>query len=104
MTVECVAKLTKRPLISLSAADLGTEETRMERNLVNWFDRATLWGAIVLVDEAEVYLEQRQTGQLNRNALVTGSLNLEMPTLATHSDKTQPSYAPWSTSPVCFSW
>lgn len=44
----------------------------MENNLVKWLDRATLWGAIVLVDEAEVYLEQRQTGELTRNALVTG--------------------------------
>lgn len=81
LTAECVAKYTKRPLISISAADLGTEEIRMETNLVKWLDRATLWGAIVLVDEAEVYLEQRQTGDLTRNALVTGwlySLTLTM--------------------------
>jgi hypothetical protein len=72
MTVECIAKWTKRPLISLSAADLGTHEIKMESTLVKWLGRATMWGAIVLVDEAEVYLEQRQSGDLTRNALVTG--------------------------------
>jgi replication-associated recombination protein RarA len=78
MTVECIAKWTRRLLISLSAADLGTEEVRMEQRLVKWLDRAAMWGAIVLVDEAEVYLEQRQAGDLTRNALVTSKLFLAL--------------------------
>jgi len=57
----------------LSAADLGTEEVQMEKRLMKWLDRATIWGAIVLIDEAEVYLEQRQSGHISRNALVTGT-------------------------------
>ena len=32
---ECIAKETKRPLLSLSVADLGTEEIYMERNLTS---------------------------------------------------------------------
>ncbi|KPM37615.1 hypothetical protein AK830_g8977 [Neonectria ditissima] len=52
--------------------DLGTEEVQMEKRLMKWLDRATIWGAIVLIDEAEVYLEQRQAGSISRNALVTG--------------------------------
>ncbi|KAI1408648.1 hypothetical protein F5Y13DRAFT_182548 [Hypoxylon sp. FL1857] len=74
MTVECIAKKTRRPLVRLSAADLGTEEGQMEKRLMRWLDRATIWGAIVLIDEAEVYLEQRQSGQISRNALVTAFL------------------------------
>ncbi|KAI1388100.1 uncharacterized protein F4822DRAFT_430855 [Hypoxylon trugodes] len=46
----------------------------MERCLTRWLGRATTWGAIVLIDEAEVYLEQRQSGHINRNALVTAFL------------------------------
>ncbi|KAI1373134.1 hypothetical protein F4677DRAFT_430349, partial [Hypoxylon crocopeplum] len=46
----------------------------MEQRLMKWFSRATLWGAIVLIDEAEVYLEQRQSGHISRNALVTAFL------------------------------
>ncbi|KAF8859027.1 P-loop containing nucleoside triphosphate hydrolase protein [Acephala macrosclerotiorum] len=74
MTAECTAKYTKRPLISLSAAELGTAEFLMEERLIKWLDRATMWGAIVLIDEAEVYLEQRQSKDLARNALVTAFL------------------------------
>ncbi|KAK7402549.1 hypothetical protein QQX98_011687 [Neonectria punicea] len=74
MTVECIAKKTNRPLMRLSAADLGTEEVQMEKRLMKWLDRATTWGAIVLIDEAEVYLEQRQAGTISRNALVTAFL------------------------------
>ena len=73
MTVECIAKSTRRPLIRLSAADLGTEEVLMENRLMRWLDRATIWGAIVLIAEAEVYLVQRQSGHISRNALVTGT-------------------------------
>ncbi|KAK7431782.1 hypothetical protein QQZ08_001722 [Neonectria magnoliae] len=54
--------------------DLGTEEVQMEKRLMKWLDRATTWGVIVLIDEAEVYLDQRQTGTISRNALVTAFL------------------------------
>jgi hypothetical protein len=64
--------------MSLSAADLGTEEVRMEQRLVKWLDRVAMWGTIALVDEAEVYLEQRQSGDLTRNALVAGKLSLAL--------------------------
>ncbi|KXX75207.1 ATPase family AAA domain-containing protein 3B [Madurella mycetomatis] len=74
MTVELIAKKTRRPLVRLSAADLGTEEVQMEKRLMKWLDRATIWGSIVLIDEAEVYLEQRQSRDISRNALVTAFL------------------------------
>ncbi|KAJ3467742.1 hypothetical protein MRS44_005306 [Fusarium solani] len=74
MTVELIAKKTRRPLLSLSVADLGTEEVKMEKRLMKWLSRAAIWGAIVLIDEAEVYMEQREPGQTGRNALVTAFL------------------------------
>ncbi|RSL85403.1 hypothetical protein CEP51_003379 [Fusarium floridanum] len=74
MTVECIAKKTNRPLMRISAADLGMKEVEMEGRLVKWLDRATRWGAVMLIDEAEVYLEQRKTGNINQNALVTAFL------------------------------
>ncbi|UPK96024.1 hypothetical protein LCI18_006959 [Fusarium solani-melongenae] len=74
MTVELIAKKTRRPLLSLSVADLGTEEVQMEKRLMKWLSRAAIWGAIVLIDEAEVYMEQREPGQTGRNALVTAFL------------------------------
>ncbi|KAH8764730.1 P-loop containing nucleoside triphosphate hydrolase protein [Hyaloscypha finlandica] len=73
-TVECVAKHTNRPLLSLTVADLGTEETTMEAKLAKWLDRAMSWNSIVLIDEADVYLERREKEDLSRNSLVTAFL------------------------------
>ncbi|MCJ1443334.1 MAG: hypothetical protein MMC23_003832 [Stictis urceolatum] len=73
-TAECVAEYTRRPLLSLSCADIGTEPDTIENNLTRWFKRGRQWGAIMLVDEADVYMERRITQDLGRNALVAGFL------------------------------
>ena len=52
--------------------DLGTEETKIDQRLTKWFDLAEAWNAVLLVDEAEVFLEKRQTRDLARNGLVAG--------------------------------
>lgn len=69
---ECVAKLTRRPLLRLTVADIGTNEKVMEYNLGEWFQRGSDWGAIILLDEADVFLEKRQIRDLQRNSLVSG--------------------------------
>lgn len=50
------------------------EPTKVERNLIDWFDRAQTWGAIVLIDEADIFMEERQSQDLARNHLVAGFL------------------------------
>jgi hypothetical protein len=57
--------------------DIGTDEREMEYVLGEWFQRCTDWGAIILIDEADVFLEKRQTKDLQRNSLVSGE---EVPT------------------------
>ena len=44
----------------------------MEANLSDWFDLAEIWGAVMLIDEADIYLETRTTSDLQRNSLVSG--------------------------------
>lgn len=44
----------------------------MENRLSNWFQLAEKWGAVMLIDEADVYLEQRHRTDLKRNSLVSG--------------------------------
>ncbi|KAF7502671.1 hypothetical protein GJ744_005284 [Endocarpon pusillum] len=70
-TAECIAEFTQRPLLSLTCGDIGTDEVRMENQLSKWFKLGEVWGAIMLIDEADVYLERRQTADLKRNSLVT---------------------------------
>lgn len=44
----------------------------MEQKLSKWFTLAERWGAVMLIDEADVYLERRQISDLIRNSLVSG--------------------------------
>ncbi|KAJ4247113.1 hypothetical protein NW762_013251 [Fusarium torreyae] len=71
-TAECIAEYTERPLLSLTVGDIGTDEVKMEQQLSKWFQLAEKWGAVMLIDEADVYLERRQVTDLKRNSLVAG--------------------------------
>ncbi|KAI1337703.1 hypothetical protein F5Y15DRAFT_408041 [Xylariaceae sp. FL0016] len=69
--IECIADFTGRPLLSLTCGDLGSSEEKMEEHLTKWFRLAEKWGAVMLLDEADVYLEKRQTADIHRNSLVS---------------------------------
>ncbi|KIV80909.1 hypothetical protein PV11_08375 [Exophiala sideris] len=76
LTAEGIADLLKRPLYMVSAGDLGTEATRLEKELQNVLDVAHSWGAILLLDEADVFLQERSIHDIHRNALVSIFLRL----------------------------
>ena len=69
--LESVAEYTKRPLLSITAADLGQDPIELEKNLLRFFKDANNWDAIVLLDEADVYLERRSVSDLQRNSIVS---------------------------------
>ncbi|KAI1421517.1 P-loop containing nucleoside triphosphate hydrolase protein [Xylaria sp. FL1777] len=70
-TAECVAELTHRPLLSLTSGDLSTDTHQVEMNLEYFLSLGERFGAIVLLDEADVYLESRRTKDIERNGLVS---------------------------------
>lgn len=76
LTVESIADLLQRPLYVVSAGDLGTSSERLERELQTILDIAHSWGAVLLLDEADVFLEKRSTHDIHRNALVSIFLRL----------------------------
>lgn len=67
-----MAEYIQRPLLSITAADLGHEPEVLEKNLLRFFRNASKWDAIVLLDEADVYLERRSANDLRRNSIVSG--------------------------------
>ncbi|TWU71120.1 hypothetical protein ED733_001833 [Metarhizium rileyi] len=67
---KCISELIGRPLLSLTCADFGIDEIMMEKNLSRWFQLAESWGAVMLLDEADVWLERRMISDLKRNTLV----------------------------------
>ncbi|KAI8301174.1 hypothetical protein K4K61_009070 [Colletotrichum sp. SAR11_59] len=58
----------------LTTSDIGTEPTAVEENLTSNFKKAMKWGAVLLIDEADVFMERRTTSDLTRNSLVAGFL------------------------------
>lgn len=66
-------------MLSITAADLGHEPDSLEKKLLKYFQRATEWDAIVLLDEADVYLEQRSATDLQRNSIVSGKISYMPP-------------------------
>lgn len=61
-----------KPLIALSIGDLIVDESQLERRLLEEFERAIDWDAILLLDEADVVLEARSFEDVRRNGIVSG--------------------------------
>lgn len=62
----------KKPLMVLTSSDIGTDPVEVEQNLTREFKKAKSWEAVLLIDEADVFMEQRSTKDLERNSLVAG--------------------------------
>jgi hypothetical protein len=71
LTAEAVAETMRVPLYTLSAGDLGLEPSTVEEKLTSVFEMTTKWKAVLLLDEADVFLEARSTHDLERNKLVS---------------------------------
>ncbi|KAF2011401.1 P-loop containing nucleoside triphosphate hydrolase protein [Aaosphaeria arxii CBS 175.79] len=71
LTAEVIAEATKRPLYMLSAGELGTYTGDVERSLDQVLEITRQWGCVLLIDEADVFLQERDGLDLERNALVS---------------------------------
>ena len=68
-TAESISEKLKAPLWSLSVSELGTSPKKLEEKLVKVLDVAASWGAILLLDEADIYMEKRKSVDLERSAM-----------------------------------
>jgi hypothetical protein len=59
------------PLYTISAGDLGLHPDIVQRGLSEAFQLARNWSAVLLLDEADVFMEKRSTNDLERNQLVS---------------------------------
>jgi hypothetical protein len=76
LTAEAVAEILHRPLYSVSIGELGTNPDQLEKRLREILDIASVWNAVLLLDEADIYLEQRDEKDIVRNAMVGVFLRL----------------------------
>lgn len=76
LTAEATAETLKRPLYSISVGELGTNPETLENRLKQILDLASAWKAVLLLDEADIYLEARASGDVIRNSMVGVFLRL----------------------------
>ncbi|KAG0124130.1 hypothetical protein HOY82DRAFT_588070 [Tuber indicum] len=70
-TAECVADFTGRPLFAITCGDIGAEAKEVEENLEKHFSLAHKWGCVLLLDEADIFLQKRDKADLRRNSMVS---------------------------------
>jgi len=73
LTAETAAEFTRRALLKISLSELKDDD-RLEENMLRFQRYASTWKAIVLIDEADVFLEARSSVEgkdsSDRNGLV----------------------------------
>jgi len=69
LTAEAFSEEMKRPLYCVQCSQLGTSEEVLEKKLNVVLSRATRWRAILLIDEADVYIHERGN-DIQQNAIV----------------------------------
>eukprot|EP01099_Mayorella_cantabrigiensis_P002904 TRINITY_DN230_c0_g1_i3.p1 TRINITY_DN230_c0_g1~~TRINITY_DN230_c0_g1_i3.p1 ORF type:complete len:294 (-),score=93.42 TRINITY_DN230_c0_g1_i3:45-926(-) len=70
LTAEAIAELLEKPLYSVSVGELGTNTTELENKLREILEVAGTWKAVILIDEADIFLEKRNESDIIRNAMV----------------------------------
>ncbi|EIJ36360.1 AAA family ATPase [Thiothrix nivea] len=69
LTAEVYSEIIKRPLYRVHSGQLGLNVAEMETALKNTLTRAQRWGAVMLIDEADVYIKRRDDN-IAANAVV----------------------------------
>lgn len=76
LTCEAMADLLERPLYIVSVGELGTNPVTLETHLKNILEISEVWNAIILFDEAEIFLQQRTNDNIKINAMTGVFLRL----------------------------
>jgi len=69
LSAEVYAEVMEKPLYKVQSSQLGTSAKHLEEQLKKVLERAERWGAILLIDEADVYIHERGS-DIIQNAIV----------------------------------
>jgi len=73
LTAEVYSEVVGRPLYRVHSGQLGVDSETVEASLDRILKRAQRWGAVMLIDEADVYIRQR-SNDIDHNAVVAAFL------------------------------
>lgn len=76
LTSQSLAEMLHKPLYSVSVGELGTTVEALEKRLADVLEIAHAWNAIILLDEADIFMEKRASNDIQRNAMVSIFLRL----------------------------
>lgn len=76
LTAESVAEIAEMPLYPITCGDIGIEPDKVEMYLQLVFQLGKRWNCVLLLDEADVFLEERTLTDLQRNSLVSVFLRM----------------------------
>jgi len=76
LTAEAIGEELRRPILVIAVSDLGTDPSNVEIRLGTFLRTAEKWDSIVLLDEADIFLEHRGRHDIFRNAMVGVFLRL----------------------------
>ncbi|KAK7420310.1 hypothetical protein QQZ08_010443 [Neonectria magnoliae] len=71
LTAESIAEVQERPLYRVTCGDIGIEPKDVEQYLGDVLEIGKSWGCVVLLDEADVFLEERSFTDQKRNAVIS---------------------------------
>jgi hypothetical protein len=75
LTAEVYSEIIRRPLYRVHSGQLGLNVAAMENSLREILIRAQRWGAVMLIDEADVYIKRRDD-DMTMNAVIGVFLRL----------------------------
>ncbi|KAK1545978.1 hypothetical protein CPAR01_03480 [Colletotrichum paranaense] len=76
LTAESVAEIAEKPLYRVTCGDIGTDARDVEKYLETVMYLGKTWDCVLLLDEADVFLEERTMADLQRNSLVSVFLRI----------------------------
>ena len=71
LTAEATCEYLHRPMYNISVCDLGTNPETMETVMERIIEYVRRWKAIILIDEVDIFVEEREYSNVVRNALVS---------------------------------
>lgn len=76
LTAESVAEVAEKPLLQIACGDMGTSPSEVEKSMNSILRLGQRWDCVVLLDEADTFLEQRTSQDIERSALVSVFLRI----------------------------
>ncbi|KAH8169875.1 ATPase family associated with various cellular activities (AAA) domain-containing protein [Sarocladium implicatum] len=71
LTAEVISEVSHRPLYAIGSGELGEDSETVMKALGKTMELAEAWNAVLLLDEADVFMTKRDNANLQRNAITS---------------------------------